>query len=293
MIPSRRPARQTAIAVDEPAHGVRPRWRPARPRLRPLRLAIAWLSAALAFSVAAWLVPGATISSYGGALGVVLVVAVINAVLPPVIAALRIPFTAILGLLVVLCLDAAMLLAADDLTDGALSVSSFWSALAVSLAAAAVGVVLDVALGTNDDDVYAFRVVQRIARRSGGRTVTDAPGIVFLEVDGLAYPVLQLAMRNGYAPTLARWLADGTHRPCRMGDGSVLADRGGQAGILLGSNDDIPAFRWVEKETGRIMTCSISRGLRRARAPPRDRTTGSSPTAAPAAATSFPARRPR
>ena len=29
-----------------------------------------------------------------------------------------------------------------------------------------------------------------------------------------------------------------------------------QAGLLLGSNDDIPAFRWVEKETGRIMTCS-------------------------------------
>ena len=24
-----------------------------------------------------------------------------------------------------------------------------------------------------------------------------------------------------------------------------------QAGLLLGSNDDIPAFRWVEKESGR------------------------------------------
>src|SRR5207247_5404851 len=29
-----------------------------------------------------------------------------------------------------------------------------------------------------------------------------------------------------------------------------------QAGILLGSNEDIPAFRWVEKETGRMMTSS-------------------------------------
>ena len=29
-----------------------------------------------------------------------------------------------------------------------------------------------------------------------------------------------------------------------------------QAGILLGSNHDIPAFRWVEKETGKVMTCS-------------------------------------
>src|SRR6202012_4627396 len=29
-----------------------------------------------------------------------------------------------------------------------------------------------------------------------------------------------------------------------------------QAGILLGSNRDIPAFRWVEKETGKVMACS-------------------------------------
>ena len=29
-----------------------------------------------------------------------------------------------------------------------------------------------------------------------------------------------------------------------------------QAGILLGSNEDIPAFRWVEKETGTLLACS-------------------------------------
>ncbi len=42
--------------------------------------------------------------------------------------------------------------------------------------------------------------------------MTDPPGIVFLEIDGLALPVLQRAMRDGHAPTLARWLEDGTHR---------------------------------------------------------------------------------
>ena len=30
-----------------------------------------------------------------------------------------------------------------------------------------------------------------------------------------------------------------------------------QAGILLGYNDDIPAFRWVDKETGKVTACSI------------------------------------
>ena len=102
---------------------------------------------------------------------------------------------------------------------------SFWSALGVALVASAVGVMLDVLFGTNDDDTYSFRVMQRIARRSGGRTVTDAPGIVFLEIDGLALPVLRRAMRDGNAPTMARWLAEGALSPRRVGDRPLVPDR--------------------------------------------------------------------
>ena len=77
----------------------------------------------------------------------------------------------LVGFVLVLVLDALMLLAADSITDGDLSVDSFWSALLVALVASAVGVALDVILGTNDDDTYTFRVTQRIARRSGERVV--------------------------------------------------------------------------------------------------------------------------
>ena len=66
-------------------------------------------------------------------------------------------------------------------------------------------------LGTNDEDVYSLRVTQRIARRSRRRTVTDVPGIIYLEIDGLARPVLQRAMRDGHAPEMARWVASGSH----------------------------------------------------------------------------------
>jgi len=44
-----------------------------------------------------------------------------------------------------------------------------------------------------------------------------------------------------------------------------------QAGILLGSNHDIPAFRWVEKETGTMMTCSAPEDCARIE---RERATG-------------------
>ena len=152
-------------------------------------------------------------------------------------------------------LDAFMLLAADRLTDGDLTIGSFWAALGVAIVASAVGVVIHVILGTNDDDTYTLRVIQRIARRSGGRTVTDAPGIVFLEIDGLALPVLRRAMRDGNVPNMARWLADDrtvspNGRPtCRRRPARARRHPAGM-------NDDIPAFRWVEKEDGDADWCA-------------------------------------
>ena len=115
---------------------------------------------------------------------------------------------------------------------------------------------LEVIAGTNDDDAYTIRVIQRIARRSGERVETSEPGILFLEIDGLAKPVLQRAMRDGNALTMARWLAGDTHRFIEWETDLSSQTGASQAGILLGSNENIPAFRWVEKETGRIMACS-------------------------------------
>jgi uncharacterized membrane protein YvlD (DUF360 family) len=233
-----------------------PAWQPARPKFRPPALILAWILSAAALLAAAWIVPGAHVNNFWSALVAVAVIAVLNALLPPIVAALRLPFMLVLGLLLVLVLDALMLLAADRLTDGDLSIDSFWSALGVALVAAAVGVVLDVLFGTNDDDTYTYRVIQRIARRSGGVTRTDAPGIIFLEIDGLALPVLQRAMRDGNAPNMARWLQDGSHEFAEWETDLSSQTGASQAGILLGSNENIPAFRWVVKESAKLVACS-------------------------------------
>jgi uncharacterized membrane protein YvlD (DUF360 family) len=236
--------------------GEAPDWVPARPRLRPAMLLYTWLTVTFGLLLAAWLVPGAHVTDFWGAVAAAAVIAVLNALLPPLVAALRLPLTLVLGFLLLLVLDALMLLAADAVTNGGLTMSSFWAALAVAFVASAVGVVLDVVAGTNDDDTYAFRVIQRIARRSGERTVTDAPGIVFLEIDGLALPVLRHAMRDGSAPTLARWLVQGSYRLAEWETDLSSQTGASQAGILLGSNENVPAFRWVEKETATLRACS-------------------------------------
>src|SRR4051794_13145251 len=100
-------------------------WRPEVPRLHPLRLVVAWLVSAVALLLAAWVVPGADIRDFGGAVVVAAIVAILNAVLPPVIAALRLPYTVAVGFLLVLAADAAILLVAADVAPGELHVDGF------------------------------------------------------------------------------------------------------------------------------------------------------------------------
>ncbi|HSI97626.1 MAG TPA: phage holin family protein, partial [Gaiellaceae bacterium] len=172
-------------------------WRPEAPRFRPGRLLLSWLIAALALFVAAAIVPGVEVDQFEKAALVAVLVAALNAVLPPLVAALRLPFMLVLGFLLVLVLDAVILLLASDIVGGSFVVDSFGWALLAALVTAAVSMALEVIFGANDDDTYALRVTQRIARRSGERVETDVPGIVFLEIDGLALPVLRRAMRDG------------------------------------------------------------------------------------------------
>lgn len=237
-------------------YGERVEWQPATPRINPLRLVVSWALTATAVFVAAELVPGFEIDRTGGGFLVAAVMAIVNAVLPPLVAALRLPFTLVSGFLLVLLVDAAALMLADEVFPEVVGVVSFADALLAAIVISAVSIVIEVLAGTNDDDAYTLRVIRRIARRQGAENRTDAPGIVYLEIDGLALPILRSAMRDGSAPNLARWIAERDYR--LTGWETDLSSQTGasQAGILLGSNEDIPAFRWVEKERCRMMTCS-------------------------------------
>ena len=171
-------------------------------------------------------------------------------------AALRLPFTLVLGFLLVLFIDALALLIADELLPDFGGVDSFGDALLAALVIAAASIVVETVAGTNDDDENALRVVRRVARRQGRADTTDVPGIIFLEIDGLALPILRRAMRDGNAPVMARWMEENDYRLTEWETDLSSQTGASQAGILLGSNEDIPAFRWVEKETGTMMVCS-------------------------------------
>lgn len=237
-------------------YGAEADWRPEKLRLRPARLLLSWLIAALSVDAAAVILPGFEIREVGGNLLVAALIGVLNALVPPLIAAIRLPFALGTGFLALLAINSWAVHSAGRRFPDLVEVNSWGTAFIAALLIAAVRIVLEVLSGTNDDAQYAVRVIRRVARRQGVSERTDKPGVIFLEIDGLALPVLRRAMRDGNAPVMARWLADGDHH--LVGWEPDLSSQTGasQAGILLGSNENIPAFRWVEKATGRVVSCS-------------------------------------
>ncbi len=237
-------------------YGETMKWEPAAPRIRLLSLLVSLAVLTISVYVAAGLVPGVSLDRPGAGLLVALSLAVLNAIVPPILAALRLPFMLAIGFILILLADAALLLVVDEIFPDWLRIDGFGDALLMSLVIAAVGIVLQVISGTNDDDEYTLRVTRRIARRQGDVARTDAPGIIYLEIDGLSLPVLRRAIRDGNVPTMARWIAEHGYHLAEWETDLSSQTGASQAGILLGSNEDISAFRWVEKETGTMMVCS-------------------------------------
>ena len=113
-------------ASTTPEYGAASTWSPSFPHLRLRRLIVAWFTAALAVYVATWLVPGVSVADPQGAFFAAAIIAVLNALLPPLIASLRLPYMLVVGFLLVLAVDAWMLKLASDLSDSTFTVDSFW-----------------------------------------------------------------------------------------------------------------------------------------------------------------------
>src|SRR6516225_932749 len=103
--------------MAEHSYGELTTWNPQAPRYRLLHVLLSWLVAGVAVFVAAAIVPHVSVGSFADALAAAVLIAALNAVLPPLVAALRLPFTLLLGFVLVLVLDALMLLLASHITS--------------------------------------------------------------------------------------------------------------------------------------------------------------------------------
>ena len=123
------------------------------------------------------------------------------------------------------------------------------------LAMAFITTILSTLLTIEDDSSY-YRSVYRDAESKRKAEVKNYPGLIIVEIDGLAYDVLKEAVDKGLMPTV-KSMMDSTHT-LRMWETDLSSQTGAShAGILHGNNENLTAFRWIEKENGnQMMQCS-------------------------------------
>jgi uncharacterized membrane protein YvlD (DUF360 family) len=221
-----------------------------------LRWLILWVLVALIFWGVLAVLPGIGVPSFEAVLLTTGLVALLNALLWPALIRVLLPLTVLTFGLGSLVLNAAIVAVSIKLVDG--SAPGFLEAIAAAFFLSISLTLLAPALSI-DDDARQLRVVRRRARRVRDADRTGVPGVILFEIDGLAEPVLRRALREGHAPTMARWLDRETHRIVPWECDLSSQTGASQAGLLLGSNEDMPAFRWYEKESGRTMVSNHSK----------------------------------
>ncbi|APE25077.1 MULTISPECIES: phage holin family protein [Streptomyces] len=173
---------------------------------------------------------------------------------PLIVRALLLVPALVLGLLVFF-LNGSLLLVALWLVPDGRGTADPETAVVVAAVMSAVASATSTGLAVRDDDAYRrrlYRLTGRTRPRVSDGSPEQAPGTVFLQLDGVGLHVLRGAVADGLMPTVASWLEAG-HRltPWRTDWSSQTG--ASQLGILHGSNEDVPAFRWYEKDTGRVM----------------------------------------
>jgi uncharacterized membrane protein YvlD (DUF360 family) len=197
--------------------------------------------------------PGMEVPSLRAAIVTAAAIALLNALVWPLVTRLLLPLTVLTFGLLSLVLNAATVNLAVRAIDGSdpTVVATLWVALGLAVVTMLVEPLLDF-----DGDAYHLRVVRQRVRAARRRNATDVPGVILFEIDGLAEAVLEDAIERGKVPTIARWLEQGSHRivgwECDLSSQTAAS----QAGLLHGSNHDMPAFRWYEKDDDRLLVAN-------------------------------------
>jgi len=228
-------------------------WRGGRVALVK-RLLITLVVATVSFLLTAWIMPRLTVDSALDAALAVVLIALFNAAIRPVVLALAAPISLILVGILVLVLQVASFIVAAHWAPG-IHVDTLGTALVASFVYAIFNTILTAILGIDSGGSYYGTLVQRLlVKRSVGQS--DKPGLVIIQIDGLAHPILAGRMRAGSVNTLASWVRDGSHKLSRWEAILPSMTSASQAGILHGNNDGIPAFRWYERDRQHLMASS-------------------------------------
>ncbi|MBQ6218164.1 MAG: phage holin family protein [Methanosphaera sp.] len=195
---------------------------------------------------------GVTVQAFDDIILFVLFMSIINALLWPILTRILMPFLVLTFGIGTLILNGLLL----ENIGPFFGIEVQGPAIILApLSMAFVTTLLSTLLTIEDEGSY-YRSVYRDAEKKRKDEIKDYPGLIIVEIDGLAYDVLIEAVNKGIMPTV-KSMMDTTHN-LRMWETDLSSQTGAsQAGILHGNNEDITAFRWIEKENdNQMMQCS-------------------------------------
>ncbi|MEU8781616.1 phage holin family protein [Streptomyces sp. NPDC048637] len=242
-----------------------PRWKALSGAL--FRVLAVWLVSSLTLLVLAGLLPDFRLQSPGGdsltrtaataALGAGAFGLLSALVWPVLVRALLLVPALVLGLLVFFLNGSLLVLALALLPEGR-GQAAPETAVIVAAVMSAASSATSAFLAVRNDEAYHRRLVRLAGRRHGRRAGTApgpaTPGTVFLQLDGVGHDLLREAAQGEQPlmPTVARWTGAG-HRLTPWHTDWSSQTGASQLALLHGSNEDVPAFRWYEKDTRTVV----------------------------------------
>ncbi len=208
-----------------------------------------------------WILPGLRISSWWSAIGVTVAYSVAQAVLWFLFIQVFARLPVLLYPILTFVLTGLAVVVFGRLVPG-ITIADIGTGIWITVWMTLVNAVLGAFLSLDREASFDRNVTLRMVRKHGRPVHSDVPGFLFLEIDGLGEAVLRQALAKGMMPTLKRWLDQGTHR-LRGWETDFTSQTGAmQTGILLGNNDDVPAYRWWDRSTKRIVMSGDPRDAR-------------------------------
>ena len=217
------------------------------------RTIVVFLGNAIGLYLANFIGIGFSIKSFSAALILALILGIINTIFWPLLTRILMPFLVLTFGVGSLVLNGVILMLLQGTVDYQIG---GWGLILVPLIMALITTVLSFVLTADDESSY-YRAVLRDAEKHRKGDVKDYPGVIIVEIDGLAKDVLCEAIEKGDMPNTQKLIEDKSHI-LREWETDLSSQTGAsQAGILHGNNEGITAFRWIEKDNNnQMMQCS-------------------------------------
>ena len=219
------------------------------------RIVATYVTSALALGLAAAVLPGLRFSSFQQLLATAAAALLVGALVRPVLVAA----SAAIGWLAVLLLaflgQAVILAVALTLIPG-VEADSFWVVLAAAWIVAAATTIVAWLCTSGTPEAFTAALVRRTRRRRTPVDDPEAPGVIFVQLDGVPFPVLRWQLLAATLPTVGRWIRDGGYRLVEWTPVLPPTTPASQLGILHGRIDGVPAFRWYDRALGRVLVAN-------------------------------------